>query len=462
MTANRSTRWNPELRRWLDNASRVAGFSVVGVAEVRSPDDPAAVQDAARFKAWVDSDRAGEMDYLKRRDESGTLIRGNLRVAMPWARSAIVCALNYNSAAPSVRSQNQLAQSPVAATPLSIDPAPPGSGWIARYAWSGRTLDDGTSAPTDYHDELLARLRAIESGLLARAACTTRCYVDTGPFVERSLAAEAGVGWIGKNTCLINQQLGSWLLLAVVVTDLPMELTEAEKEQAREVGGARAASTSDGLPAGLSLLLSSNYSCGTCTRCIDACPTGALLGSKSPNAPRTMDASRCIAYLTIEKKGAIDESLRAPMGRQVFGCDICQDVCPWNSKLLRNQQSKPSDEAPGNPPGETLRTGAPSIPRSVRNGWESNQQGMQPRPELVNPALDWLAAMDAPQFNRLFKGSPLARTGRKRLLRNFAIAMGNSGEARFLPQLETWAAGDDPVLADAAQWARQLILKLSF
>jgi len=154
-----------------------------------------------------------------------------------------------------------------------------------------------------------------------------------------------------------------------------------------------------------------------------------------------MDASRCIAYLTIEKKGAIDPGLRAPMGRHIFGCDICQDVCPWNRKA-----SKTKDEI----------TTVPSASRSLRNGWDS----MQPRPELINPALDWLAALDASQFKRLFKGSPLERTGRKRLLRNVAIAMGNSGEARFLPQLESWAAGDDPLLADAAQWARARLLAL--
>ena len=152
-----------------------------------------------------------------------------------------------------------------------------------------------------------------------------------------------------------------------------------------------------------------------------------------------MDASRCIAYLTIEKKGAIDPSLRAPMGRQVFGCDICQDVCPWNRRA---------------PIGDNEISGAPSIPRSVRNGWES----MQPRTELINPALEWLAATDAREFKRRFKGSPLERTGRKRLLRNVAIAMGNSGEARFLPQLEAWAAGEDAVLADAAEWARARLL----
>jgi len=413
------------LRRWLDEASRSAGFSVVGVAQVGGPDDPAAAQQAARFSAWIDAGHAGQMDYLKRRDESGTLIRSSPRVAMPWARSAIVCAMNYNSAIPFVRSEDQLAQPQRAVAPRSIDPAPPGAGWIARYAWTGRPLNDGsTIIPTDYHDELLTRLRTIETALLARATCTTRCYVDTGPLVERTLAAGAGIGWIGKNTCLINQQLGSWLLLAVLVTSLPVEDEFAAPDR-----------------------------CGSCTRCIDACPTGALLGSKQPGAPRQMDASRCIAYLTIEKKGAIDPSLRAPMGRQVFGCDICQDVCPWNRK--------PSSITPGAPSIAHVAMGgsspgASSIPRSVRNGWES----MQPRPELINPALDWLAAMDTQEFKHHFKGSPLARTGRKRLLRNVAIAMGNSGNARFLPQLEAWAAGDDPVLADAAQWARQRLLAL--
>ena len=404
MSAMKSTRWNPALRCWLDEASRSAGFSVVGVAQVGGPDDPAAAQQAARFSAWIDAGHAGQMDYLKRRDEQGTLIRSSLRVAMPWARSAIVCAMNYNSAV----------------APRSIDPAPSGAGWIARYAWTGRTLDDGTTAPADYHDELLARLRTIETALLARAACTTRCYVDTGPLVERTLAAQAGIGWIGKNTCLINQQHGSWLLLAVLVTSLPVEDEFAALDR-----------------------------CGTCTRCIDACPTAALLGSKQPGAPRQMDASRCIAYLTIEKKGAIDPSLRAPMGRQVFGCDICQDVCPWNRKS--------SSIPPGAP---SIAPDAPPIPRSVRNGWESNQQTLQPRPELVNPALDWLAAMDAREFKLRFKGSPLERTGRRRLLRNVAIAMGNSGEVHFLPQLEAWAAGGDPVLADAAAWARARLLAL--
>ncbi len=374
--------WTPGLRRWLDECAREAGFDASGVAEISDSDSPAAAEEAQRFSEWVKSGRAGEMEYLKRRDEEGKLFRSALQVALPWARSVVVCAMNYNAGAP-----------------RSIEAAPATTGWIARYAWSGRTLDDGTQVPTDYHNELLGRLRRIEAGLLAQTTCTTRCYVDTGPLIERSLAAQAGVGWIGKNTCVLNQKLGSWILLGVIVTSLLVEEQEAAVLAADR--------------------------CGSCTRCIDACPTDALIGSSSPDASREMDASRCIAYLTIEKKGAIDEALRSPMGRQVFGCDICQDVCPWNRKA---------------PIG--------------------SREGMQARPELVNPALDWLASMDSREFKRRFKGSPLERTGRKRLLRNVAIAMGNSGEERFLGQLDQWAASaEDAVLRESAQWARARILE---
>jgi epoxyqueuosine reductase len=380
MSTMQSERWTAELRRWLDECARETGFDAAGVAEVRTADDPAVAQESARYTGWVEAGRAGEMEYLKRRDESGRLVRSAVGAAMPWVRSVVVCALNYNADAP-----------------RSIDAAPPGTGWIARYAWSGRTQEDGSSVPTDYHDELLGRLRRIEAGLLVRAGCETRCYVDTGPLVERSLAVLAGVGWIGKNTCVLNQQLGSWLLLGVIVTSLPVE-----ERYARAAGMDR---------------------CGTCTRCIDACPTGALLGTKEIGGPREMDAARCIAYLTIEKKGAIGDGLREGMGRQVFGCDICQDVCPWNRK-------------------------API----------ADADGMQARRELINPALEWLAAMDGKEFKRRFKGSPLERTGRKRLQRNIAIAMGNSGEATFLAQLDEWQAGEDAVLAEAAEWARMRIL----
>jgi epoxyqueuosine reductase len=380
--------WTPELESWLREQAAEAGFDTAGVAPVDAIDSGAdsdkntAQLDAERFAAWVEAGRAGEMEYLKRRDEQGVLLRSGVQVAIPWARSVIVCALNYN-----------------AAGPVSIDKAPSGTGWIARYAWSGRAAaaDGNTTTdelvPTDYHDQLLGRLRQVEAAVRERFPCETRCYVDTGPLVERTMAARAGVGWIGKNTCVINQRLGSWLLLGVVVTSIPV------------ASGAEFQIAAD--------------RCGSCTRCIDACPTDALV------APYQMDASRCIAYLTIEKKGVIAEELREPMGRQVFGCDICQDVCPWNRRA----------------------------PVSVK-------EGMHARTQMVNPALEWLAGMDATEFKRWFKGSPLERTRRKRLLRNVAIAMGNSGERRFIPQLKDWTAADDPVLAEAAQWATNRMNRL--
>lgn len=367
------TEWTPELEEWLRGEATEAGFDVFGIARVASAHDTGEEISGTRFSEWVGSGRAGEMEYLKRRSEEGVLLRSNVGVVFPWARSVVVCGMSYNASAP-----------------LSIDPAPVGTGWIARYAWSGRESEDGEDRdsliPSDYHNELLARLRLIEAALVERADCQTRCYVDTGPVVERTLAEQAGIGWIGKNTCVLNQQLGSWILLAVIVTSLPVA-------------------------AGVPLQVAADR-CGSCTRCIDACPTDALV------APRQMDASRCISYLTIEKKTDIPEKLREPMGRQVFGCDICQDVCPWNRR-------------------------SPVI----------RHEGMLPRPELVNPSLDWLASLDGAGFKRYFKGSPLERTGRKRLHRNVAIAMGNSGEESFLPQLEQWSGSEDPVLAETARWA---------
>lgn len=372
------TEWTPELEEWLRQEASNAGFDIVGIARIANANDAVEEISGIRFSEWIGSGRAGEMEYLKRRNEQGILLRKSVDVAFRWAHSVVVCGMSYNADAP-----------------LSIDRVPAGIGWIARYAWSGRHSGDGEDtnslAPSDYHNELLARLRRIEAALLERADCETRCYVDTGPIVERTLAEKAGIGWIGKNTCVLNQQLGSWLLLAVIVTSLPVA-------------------------ASMSLEIAADR-CGSCTRCIDACPTDALV------APRQMDASRCISYLTIEKKTGIPQELREPMGRQVFGCDICQDVCPWNRR-------------------------APVI----------RHEGMLPRPELVNPSLNWLALLDAAGFKRYFKGSPLERTGRKRLHRNVAIAMGNSGQESFLPQLEQWSGSEDPVLAETARWAMSRIL----
>ena len=366
-----------------------AGFHLFGIASAGS--DPAISQGGDKFSSWVELGRAGEMDYLKRRDASGVLLRSALQVAIPWAQSVVVCALNYDSP-----------------HPASIDAAPAGTGWIGRYAWSGRRkfgIED--ACPSDYHDELLGRLRSVEASLIEKIPCQTRSYVDTGPIVERDFAAKAGIGWIGKNTCVINQGLGSWLLLGVIVTSLPLDQAALSTAVDR---------------------------CGSCTRCIDACPTEALV------APREMDASRCIAYMTIEKKGAVDSEFLEAIGRQVFGCDICQDVCPWNQRQRNANLARQSKES------------QPLSPVTV---------GMEVRQALVNPPLAWLAAMDSGQFKRWFKGSPLERTGKKRLHRNVAIAMGNSALPEFLDQLTKWSAGEDSVLAEAARWAIKRIRSAS-
>lgn len=359
--------------------AREAGFSAAGIAAVPEPDSAEDREERERFTAWIEAGRGGEMDYLKRRDDAGRLLRSSVRLALPWARSVMVCAANYNSG-----------------EPRSIDPAPEGTGWIARYAWTSRIENGPAGAenvrPSDYHKVLRRRLEKLRERLAHEVgAFESRCFVDTGPVVERVYARYAGIGWVGKNTCILNEKLGSWLFLGVIVTSLEV------------ANGESAALAAD--------------RCGSCTRCIDACPTGALTGE------REMDASRCIAYLTIEKRGPIPTELRAGIGRQVFGCDICQDVCPWNNRP------------------------------TVQRGSAAPARGMETRQELINPPLEMLASMDNGSFKRWFKGSPLERTGRKRLQRNVAIAMGNSGEQELRPKLAVWAEDDDAVLAEAARWA---------
>jgi epoxyqueuosine reductase len=336
-------------------AAKEAGFEVAGIAPIE--DSP----ELKYFPRWVAAGHAGEMKYLESRDEQGRLKRESLVNTVPWARSVVVCAINYNTAQPY-------------STHSSADAKE--RGWISRYAWG----------KTDYHDSVMRRLKQVEAVLKNSArgdGLITRCYVDTGPIVERVMAKYAGVGWIGKNTCIINQQVGSWLFLGVVLTSLELKA---------------------GLPA--------PDRCGSCTRCIDACPTHAFVG------PYQLDSNKCIAYLTIEKRGAIAEGLREGMGRHVFGCDICQDVCPWNRKAPATQAEE-----------------------------------FQPRAELVNPALEWLAEMTAEESNRTFRGSPLRRAKRAGLRRNAVIAMGNSGERRFLGALERLATDQDVVIADSARWS---------
>jgi epoxyqueuosine reductase len=348
--------------------ARGAGFDEAGL--VALPHD-AEARDAARFERWIEAGRAGTMQYLKRASEDGELVRARVHTPFGWARSAIVCFAVYNSA-----------------QPRSTDPAPRGAGWIARYAWSSRVDERGVRRPSDYHKVLLKRLRAMEARLHAECGVfESRAYVDTGPVVERALATAAGLGWTGKNTCLIHPKLGSFGFLAVLLTSLDV------RQESGSIGP---------LP----------DRCGSCTRCLDACPTGAL------TAPYQMDATRCISYLTIEHKGAIAPELMAGMGRQVFGCDICQDVCPWNRKAPITADAE-----------------------------------LEPREELVNPALEWLAAMEEAEFERVFNGSPVRRAGFAGLRRNVAIAMGNSGARVFTPRLRAWAGAADEALRAAAQWA---------
>jgi epoxyqueuosine reductase len=308
------------------------------------------------------------MKYMEARDEQGSLKRASLARVAPWARSIVVCANNYNTD-----------------QPYSTKVQDPSRGWISRYAWSRE----------DYHEAVLRRLQQVEVALRDNVAASetqviTRSYVDTGPIVERVFAKYAGVGWIGKNTCIINQKIGSWLFLGVILTSL--ELTPDVPAPDR---------------------------CGTCTRCIEACPTDAIL------APYQLDSNRCISYLTIEKRGSVPEELRAGMGRHVFGCDICQDVCPWNRK------------APV--------TNAPEF---------------SPREGLVNPALDWLAEMSAEEFRETFRGSPIRRAKRSGLRRNAVIAIGNSGKRQFLPLLEKLVLDEDESVSESARWAIERLRNL--
>jgi epoxyqueuosine reductase len=354
--------------------AREAGFNEAGLVALPHTNE---TRDAERYKSFVTAGRAGTMGYLKRADEQGQFVRASVRTPFPWARTAMVCLASYHSR-----------------QPRSTDAALPDAGWIARYAWSSRVDDRGERRASDYHKVLLKRLRKLETGMREEfGEFESRAYVDTGPVVERALATAAGLGWTAKNTCLIHPKLGSFVFLGVLLTSL-----EARLEQPARVVADH---------------------CGTCRRCIDACPTNALF------TPYQMDATRCISYLTIEHRGAITPALMGGMGRQVFGCDICQDVCPWNRKA----------------------------PVSADPDLES-------RAELVNPALEALAALDEKSFEQMFNGSPVRRAGFAGLRRNIAIAMGNTGQRQFANQLRKWTAEADEGLRTAARWALGILEKM--
>ena len=359
-----------EQTRWICSQARAAGFDLCGVAPI-APGE--LFPELGRLPEWLARGYAGEMRYLHdpRRADPRQMLEG--------ARSLIVVAINYNSAPRASAASD------------SADQESP-RGWISRYAWGD-----------DYHDVIQEKLLVLIDEMRARfpEPFAARAYTDTGPVIERVAAKYAGLGWLGKNTCLINSQLGSWLFPGVIVTTLDLAPTLAP---------------GDPPPADL---------CGSCTRCLDACPTQAF------PEPYVLDARRCISYLTIELRGAIPDELRPQMGNAVIGCDICQDVCPWNRK------------APV--------TAIPAFqPREISAAGES----------LVLPELDWLASLSQQEFSAVFRGSAVKRAKWLGLVRNACVALGNSGvrpdrasHARAIRLLDRLASSDDPVISEHARWA---------
>lgn len=339
--------------------ARECGFELAGVA-------PAApVPEAAFFLEWVRQGMAGEMAYLTGRRAE---LRTDPRLLLPAARSVICVGKLYNTSGPA-----------------SIQAAGPERGWISRYAW-GR----------DYHALLRSGLERLVA--LLEQDCGPfewKICVDTAPLLERALARRAGLGWIGKNTCLINEPRGSWFFLGELLVSLEIEPDSGPPPDR----------------------------CGSCTRCIEACPTSAIVPTGRSEGPAwALDSRLCISYFTIELRGPIPEQHRADIGRHLFGCDICQDVCPWNRK-------------------------APV----------TGEDAFQPR--RAAPHLAELAALTEQDFRREFADTSVVRARYRGFLRNLAVAMGNAGRPEFRPALERLAAHPDPLVAEHARWALQRLAK---
>ncbi len=340
------------LTRSLKAEARRLGFELVGVT---TPEAPPHLD---VYAGWLAAGRHGEMGYLS--TERARSRRADPRLILPECRSILVLGTRH----PTTEADDQ-------------GNAQPTRGRIAGYAWG-----------SDYHDILPNRLRKLVDFLEAQAGRTipNRWYTDTGPILERELAQRAGLGWIGKNTCLIHPRHGSYFLLAEILLGIDLEPDSPV--------------TTD--------------HCGSCTRCLDACPTACILPD------RTIDARRCISYLTIELKGPIPVELRPALGNWVFGCDICQEVCPWNERFAR---------ASGDPV-------------------------FSPRPDVPSPLLRTEINISSEEFNRKFKGSPVKRTKRRGYLRNLAVALGNSGDPAVVADLaHTLAQEPEPLARGHAAWA---------
>jgi epoxyqueuosine reductase len=341
----------PKLRDALEAKAAELGFCAVGIARA-----DAAPLTAARLRAWLDDGAHGEMLWMEETAER----RGTPAGLWPEVRSVISLGMSY---APE-------------GDPLALADVPE-RGRISVYAQGA-----------DYHDVVKKGLKVLARWLVEEAGCELKVFVDTAPVMEKPLAEAAGIGWQGKHSNLVSRRDGSWLFLGAIYTTL-------------ELG--------EDIPADAAHAVR----CGSCTACLDACPTNAF------PAPFRLDARRCISYLTIEHKGPIPEEFRAAIGNRIYGCDDCLAVCPWNRFASAARANK----------------------------------AFLPRAELAAPALADLLRLDDSGFRAVFAGSPIKRIGRNRMVRNAAIAAGNSGLAELAPVLEALVDDEDAVVAETARWA---------
>jgi epoxyqueuosine reductase len=341
----------------LEAQARELGFSLFGVAM------PDASVHMSFYRRWLEDDYHGEMAYLGRDDSIAR--RADLRRTMDSVRSVVVVGYEYY----------------VVDDPAVV--ADPGRGIIARYARGD-----------DYHDVVKSKLQELLAWLDGQRTegARGRAYVDTGPILERDLARRAGLGWFGKNTMLIDPRRGSYFFLGLLLTDVDLRPSDPFEDDR----------------------------CGSCAACLEACPTGALLGRNVRGAP-VMDARRCISYLTIEHRGAIPRALRPAIGNRVYGCDICQDVCPWNQRF-----ASPSREP----------------------AWA-------PHPGMESPDLVELleTALEESSWQSFSRRSPVRRAGRAGFARNVCVALGNSGRPDAVPVLDSALSDADPMVRSHAAWA---------
>jgi epoxyqueuosine reductase len=397
---------------WIAARARALGFELCGVAPAEK------FPELARAEEWFARGYAGEMKYLgdARRSDPGRVLSG--------ARSVIVCGMNYSSDGPrsiefegeeeGAKTKRRDAKGAEGHGGIYVEECDGNEfesgprGWISRYAWGD-----------DYHDVLRSRLNELVAEMRERfgEAFEAMAYADTGPLQERIFAKHAGIGWIGKNTLVLNQQMGSWFFLGVVLTTL--ELTPSLGEAGSP-------------PPDL---------CGSCTRCIDACPTDALI------APYEMDARRCISYLTIELRGVIPDEFREGIGKHVYGCDVCQDVCPWNRRA----------------PTTALMEFQPRKFRQAEQAGSATADGVAGRAKLgslYRPSLTALAGMSEDEYKVTFRGSAIKRTKHRGIVRNACIALGNAkldrggaAHQEAVAVLERFSASSDEVIKGSALWA---------